>query len=242
MIDPKKKIDELIDRIKKGDIAPEKAWDEIKKSKDEYVALLTTYYPHIKDAEQSWHTFIGNRFQELIYSILRSYINRIKTKDSTFQSLEVLKESEIKKNEVIFRKLAVRYGDYLLLPDTDLAIVDYYFEEPWKSRILALISCKTSLRERIAQACYWKLKLLSSDVTKHIKVFLASTDNDEDFIINPGKRRESYYGKSRNRIISEYELDGVYILKEDFKDEWENTKVKRYERIFDDLIEIFEKK
>lgn len=240
MSDPKRKVDAVIDRIEKGEIAPDKAWNKIRNMKDEYVALLTKYYPHIKNAEQSWHTYIGNKFQQLMYTILKGYVEKLKLKDSDFQSLLVLKENEIKKNDILSRKLAVRYGDFLLLPDTDLAIVEYSFEDSWKSKILAIVSCKTSLRERIAQACYWKLKLLSSDATKHIKVFLASTDNDADFVIDD-KRRESFQGKSRNRIISEYELDGVYLLREDFRDEWENNKVKSYVHVFEDLLQIFKK-
>lgn len=72
-----------------------------------------------------------------------------------------------------------------------------------------------------------------------VRVFLATTDNDEDFVIGEKKRRESFDGKSRNRIIAEHELDGVYILRDDFEEGWESGKVKRYERIFDDLTEIF---
>lgn len=241
MSDPKQKVVRVIDRIERGEIAPEKAWDEIRNLKDEYVELLTRYHPRIKNAEQSWHTFIGNKFQQLIYSILKGYVDKLKLRNSVFQTLLVLKEGEIEKNDILSRKLAIRYGDCLLLPDTDLAIVDYSLEDPWKSKMLAIVSCKTSLRERIAQACYWKLKLLSSDTTKHIKVFLASTDNDKDFVID-NNRRESFQGKSRNRIISEYELDGVYILREDFKEEWESPKVKRCEHIFNDLVQIFKKR
>lgn len=122
-----------------------------------------------------------------------------------------------------------------------MVIVDFNFKHEWESEIVAIVSCKTSLRERIAQACYWKLKLLSSDVTKRIKVFLASTDNDKDFAIDLTNRKR-IKGKTRNRIIAEYELDGVYILRDDFKEEWESNKVKRYERIFDDLLEMFKKK
>lgn len=152
--------------------------------------------------------------------------------------MNIFTENEVKSNDIILRKLAVKYGEYLLLPDTDMVIVDYDFADPWKSEVLAIVSCKTSLRERIAQACYWKLKLLSSDVTKNTHVFLATTDNDEDFFI---RNKVNYGGKSRNRIIAEYELDGIYILREDFKKEWESSKVKRYERIFDDLVKIFKK-
>lgn len=72
-------------------------------------------------------------------------------------------------------------------------------------------------------------------------MFLASTDNDRDFVVD-NSRRESLQGKSRNRIISEYELDGIYILREDFRDEWESEKVKRYERIFSDIVQIFKTK
>jgi hypothetical protein len=33
-------------------------------------------------------------------------------------------------------------------------------------------------------------------------------------------------------------VDGVYILRGDFKHEWESKKVKQYEQIFDDLVQI----
>lgn len=228
MVDVKQRVEKLISEIEKGNVDPKEAWNKIKELKEDYVHQYS---------EQSWHVYIGNKFQNVIYSILKGYFNRLKSQNPEFKSLNVLTQSEIEGNEIIQRKLAVKYGKYLLLPDADTAIVDYNFTEPWKSIILAIISCKTSLRERIAQACYWKLKLLSSDVTKNVRVFLATTDNDEDFFLRNSKR--AYDGKHRNRVIAEYELDGVYILREDFKKEWESDKVKRYERIFADLIEIF---
>jgi len=229
-------INNIIRKISKGDIAPDKAWSTIRSLKDKYIETCEKLHPK-KNAEQSWHVFIGNSFQNLVYAILKGYFLNLKAQNKTFQNIEVLKESEINKNDIIVRKLAVRYGEYLLLPDTDMAIVNKN-EDLWKSDILAIVSCKTSLRERIAQACYWKLKLLSSDTTKSVKVFLATTDNDNDFVIQDN-RNESFNGKSRNRIIAEYELDGVYILREDFIEAWESPKVKRYERIFGDLQKIF---
>ncbi len=127
-----------------------------------------------------------------------------------------------------------------MLPDVDSAIAWLDLKEPWNSEVLAIVSCKTSLRERIAQACYWKLKLLSSDITRSIQVFLATTDNDDDFIIREGRGR--FEGKHRNRVIAEYELDGVYILRENFDLNWESKKVKKFERLFDDLVGILGKK
>jgi len=229
MSDAKETVDGLISKIEKGEIDPKEAWNKIKALKGLYVKQYS---------EQSWHVYIGNKFQQVVYSILKGYFHRLKAQKPEFSRLDIFTETEVKKNDIITRKLAVRYGEYLLLPDTDMAIVDYDFVEPWKSEVLAIVSCKTSLRERIAQACYWKLKLLSSDTTKKTHVFLATTDNDEDFFI---RDKTNYAGKSRNRIIAEYELDGVYILRDDFKPEWESSRVKRYDRIFEDIVKIFQR-
>lgn len=227
MIDPKLAIKTLISNIEDGTIPADKAWGQIKKLKEEYVAQLN---------QQSWNSFIGHRFQGVIHSILKGYVKKLKDENREFNGLQILTQGEAERNEIIMRKLAVKYGDFLLLPDVDSVIVWMDFVHPWESEILAIISCKTSLRERIAQSCYWKLKLVSSDVQKGIRVFLATADHDNDFNLKDDVER--YEGKSRDRVISEYELDGVYILKEDFRTAWESTKVKRFECIFDDITEI----
>lgn len=231
MSDVKQTIESLILGIKKGEMDLQEAWERVKKLKKLYVEQYS---------QQSWNTFIGNKFQQAIFSNLEGYFNRLKIRNSRFKGISVFTESQIKGNDIISRKLAVRYGEeHFLLPDTDMAIIDYDFTEPWKSKILAIVSCKTSLRERIAQACYWKLKLLASETTKNTNVFLATTDNDQDFSIISKKDR--YAGKHRNRVIAEYELDGVYVLRRDFKKKWENDKVKQYGKIFSDIVQTFKK-
>jgi len=227
MTDAKQTILNLLSDIENGTTPPDQVWGQIKKLKERYVEQL---------GQQSWNSFIGHRFQSIIHTILKAYIEKLKARNQDFSGLEVLTEGEASHNEVIMRKLAIRYGDFLLLPDVDSAIVWIDPVKEWESKVLAIISCKTSLRERIAQACYWKLKLVSSDVQKGIRVFLATADNDDDFNIGDNKKR--FNGRSRDRIISEHELDGIYILKEDFRTDWESTKVKRFERIFDDIVEM----
>jgi hypothetical protein len=227
MTDTKQAIITLISQIEDGTIPPEKAWGQIKRLKKEYVAEYN---------QSSWNSFIGHRFEGLVHSILKVYAQKNKDIKDEFGGLEVLTAGEAKSNEIILRKLAVKYGEFLLLPDVDSVIVWMDVVHPWESKILAIVSCKTSLRERIAQACYWKLKLLSSDVQKGINVFLATADNDDDFSIKEEKGR--YDGKSRNRIISEYELDGIYILREDFRKDWESIKVKQFDKIFNDITQL----
>jgi type II restriction enzyme len=230
MTDPKKDIEAIIVKIKDGEIPPEKAWAQIRKMQPKYLEIYN---------QQSWNSYIGNKFQEIIHAIIKSYLSGLKQKDSELQGFEILTASEVKGYQVIMRKLVVQYGDFFLLPDVDSVIVWFDKKNEWQSKIIAIASCKTSLRERIAQACYWKLKLVSSDIQKHIKVFLATADHDGDFSI--GNSGERFDGKSRDRVIAEYELDGIYIIRENFVQEWESEKVKKFERIFTDLIELFHK-
>lgn len=228
MENPKQEIEALIKNIKDGKVPSHKTWETIMSLKDDYVEQL---------GEQSWHSYIGNKFQGVIFAVLKGYVKRLKVEERSFEGLEILTESAAKRDEVISRKLVVKYDqDFYPFPDVDLVLVWFDFEDRWKSEVLAIVSCKTSLRERVAQSCYWKLKLLSSDVTKSVRVLLATRDNDNDFPIRQGRGR--YNGMHRNRVISEYELDGVYIWREDFKAEWESDKVKRFERLFDDIVQI----
>lgn len=224
----KERMDSLIARVQEGEMRVDRGWDEIGKLKDEYVRQL---------GQQSWNSYAGHRFQGLIHNLLKNYLAKLKSRSQEFEGLEILAESQIRRDSKVRKKLSVQFGDFLLLPDVDSALVWFDDKHSWNSEIIAVISCKTSLRERIAQSCYWKLKLLSSDDTRDIRVLLATTDNDDDFAIKKGGRRR-YQGLHRNRVIAEHELDGVYILKGDFRADWESDKVKRFERIFDDMLRL----
>lgn len=227
MIDVKKTIEEIIAEAQREKTSPYKVWDSIKRLKEEYVYQYS---------EQSWHTYIGNKFQNVVYALIKGSIKTTKENDDKFSGLDILTESEVKKNSIIKRKLSIEYGNFLLLPDIDSTIVWIDDKQPWESTILAIISCKTSLRERIAQPCYWKLKLRSSNITRNIKLFLATTDNDDDFAIMQSSQR--FEGMTRNRVIGEYELNGIYILRADFSDNWESKIVKKFDSIYSDIIEI----
>ena len=227
----KAKVNEIEEKLGRGEITVAEALDLINKLKDEYVQNIRKERPKVKDPEQSWHAFIGREFQKLVFNAFKGYVKQLQEKHPELRNVRVLSESEVKRKARVRRKLAVKYGNRLLLPDADIVIVTCnHNREPEK--VLAIISCKTSLRERIAQACYWKLKLSQSESTKHIKVYLATRDNDGDFNIRKNGK------SSRNRIIAEHELDGIYIIKDDFKDEWESNKVKKYGKIPEDLIKL----
>jgi type II restriction enzyme len=85
------------------------------------------------------------------------------------------------------------------LPDVDLVIID-----PVNCSVIAAVSVKVTLRERIAQTGYWKLKLLKSPTTKDIQMYFVTLDEDGILTTqsNPAKK---------GRAIVEEDTDGSYI-------------------------------
>ncbi|GAA8337156.1 hypothetical protein KH0074_06340 [Helicobacter pylori] len=90
------------------------------------------------------------------------------------------------------RALLVHFGDYSVLLDIIL-----YQTNKDNIKILAVLSVKNSFRERFTETPYWKLKLLQSPVTSHIKVFMITPDNDDEI---------SFKDKPKKvRIVMEHE-------------------------------------
>jgi type II restriction enzyme len=106
------------------------------------------------------------------------------------------------------------------LPDVDIIIYD-----PSDSEVLAVLSVKVTLRERIAQTGYWKLKLGSAPVTRGVKVFFITPDEDQTLL----RRKPTKKG----RAIVEVDTDGSYVMSE-YKIE-ENERVKTFDKFIADL-------
>jgi type II restriction enzyme len=127
------------------------------------------------------------------------------------------------------RNLLVDYGQYgMHLPDVDLVIID-----PVNGSVIAAVSVKVTLRERIAQTGYWKLKLLKSPTTKDIKMYFVTLDEDGTLTTqsNPAKK---------GRAIVEEDTDGSYILSEAMIKESE--RVKMFDKFISDLKLIYEER
>jgi len=187
------------------------------KKAQKLIAEGKTPYP-----EQSWKGFKGKNFEKLILYIIHTELTTDRVKCIPGASLGRKKLSE--ELSKVHRNLIVRYGKYCLLPDADLVIYD-----PSTCKVIGIISCKITLRERIAQTAYWKLKLASDPATMHIKGWFVTTDEDGDLV--KGLDEPSKRGAVRNRIIVEYELDRAYTLRE----ATESDKVKPFPKLIDDL-------
>ena len=172
------------------------------------------------DHEQSWRAFKGKNLEKLIQFIITDEVEEIGLKVVNGNKLERSKKLN-KELSQIKRNLAINYGEFgLHLPDVDIVIYN-----PLSLKVLAVISSKVSLRERIAQTGYWKFKFIQDEVTKHIKVYFITPDED-------GTLTKKIPAK-KGRAIVETDLDGSYVLTEE--DIEESNKVKLFEHFIDDL-------
>lgn len=181
------------------------------------------------DHEQSWRAFKGKNLEKLIEYIIKANVESLGLKIINGNILERTegKNLAIDLNK-IKRNLLVDFGEYgYHLPDVDLVIYD-----PKLFKIISVLSSKVTLRERVAQTGYWKLKLLADPLTKHIKVYFITLDEDGTLISKkPAKK---------GRAIVETDTDGCYILSETSIEESE--KVKTFEHFISDLKKLQEAK
>lgn len=172
------------------------------------------------DHEQSWRAFKGKNLEKLIVYILEREIREL--------GLELVQGHNLERNsklphtlDKVKRNLVIDYGTHgMHLPDVDIIVFD-----PTDSYVLAVLSVKVTLRERIAQTGYWKLKLSSGAVTKNIKVYFVTPDEDGTLVTRtPAKK---------GRAIVEVDTDGSYVMSEGSIDESE--RVKTFDKLIADL-------
>lgn len=175
-----------------------------------------------KDKGQSWRSFIGHNFERLLQYIITDPIEAIGFKLVNGKKLESVRLPEYL--GAIKRNVTINYGESEEhLPDADIVIYN-----PENSHVIAIISSKTSLAERVAQTGYWKLKLLESKNTAHIKVYLITHDR--------GKILTKLNPSTKSRVIAEVELDGTYVLTAEELEE--SDKVKLFEHFIEDLKQV----
>ena len=174
------------------------------------------------DYEQSWKPFKGHNLEKLIVYIIRDEIESLGLKLVDGNKLEKTKSENLSKElSMVKRNLLVDYGEFgSHLPDADIIAYD-----PETFRVIAVISSKVTLRERIAQTGYWKIKLSKDKATEHIRVYFITLDEDEDLIIKtPAKK---------GRAIVEVDTDGSYVMSETQVEE--SPRVKMFDKFIDDL-------
>ncbi|GAA8842864.1 BsaWI family type II restriction enzyme [Helicobacter pylori] len=168
-------------------------------------------------ARQGFVSAIGRVLEKIIELLLKDFCikNNVKmTNDKILRAKRINDELDRVK-----RALLVHFGDYSVLPDIVL-----YQASKDNVKILAILSVKNSFRERFTETPYWKLKLLQSPITSHIKVFMITPDNDDEISFKDRPKKA--------RIVMEHELDGLYLAKSHFD---QSSKIKGIENLLEDL-------
>jgi len=181
-----------------------------------------TYQQAVNKARQGWVATVGRALERVIEIMIEKFCEENKISITYDRKLRSKKLSE--ELEKVKRNLLINFGEFCFLPDGDIIL---YRTQNNKTTVLAIISVKGSFRERYTETPYWKLKLSENPITKNIKVFMVTPDNDDEI---------SFKAKPQKaRIVMEYDLDGIYLAKKDF-DESEN--IKSIEKLIEDLEEL----
>lgn len=174
---------------------------------------------------QSWNSVKGQLFERFAHYVILSMIRESSTKNLKLAYGNKTGEEDSDTSSIAEQKTArnsikVDFGDQgKWSPDADLIVYSNYDD----IRVEAIISCKTSLRERIAQTAFWRYKLASLENTSHIENFLITLDSDGVFFDNK---------PSKSRAIALNELDAIFVLKPGFD---EHPKLKSFDQFTEEL-------
>lgn len=174
------------------------------------------------DHEQSWKGFKGNALEGLILYIINDEITSMGLKIVKGKKFERTKPENLSTElKHVKKNLSIDFGKFgFHTPDVDLVIYD-----PKTYKVIAVLSSKVTLRERITQTAYWNLKMKNYELTNNIKVYFITPDEDGTLTIaNPAKK---------GRVIVEVDTDGGYVLSE--KEIEQSDKVKTFDKFIDDL-------
>ena len=182
-----------------------------------------------QDHEQSWRAFKGKNLEKLILYIIKDEVEKLELKAVEGNTLELTNGKNLSEElNRVKRNLLIDYGEFgSYLPDVDIIIYD-----PKNYEIIAVISSKVTLRKRIAQTGYWKIKLSQDKVTKNIKVFFVTPDEDKTLTTKEPMKK--------GRAIVEIDTDGSYIMNEEEVEE--SDKVKKFDKFIIDLTSLINAK
>jgi len=177
------------------------------------------------DHEQSWRAFKGKNLEKLITYVIKDEIESLGLKLVGGNTLERTRSENLSRELSMVKKhLSVDYGEFgPHLPDVDIIVY-----EPETSKVIAVISSKVTLRERIAQTGYWKIKMSRDKAMEHIKAFFITPDEDRTL--------EKMTPAKKGRAIVEVDTDGGYVMSETKVEE--STRVKMFDKFIDDLKEL----
>jgi len=138
-----------------------------------------------RSLDQAWKNCKGQLYEKAVYKALEEIIKSDEDLNNKF--LVIRNPKEVHKKQIAIHNWSEIY------PDADILIV-----ERASNRVKVVISCKTSLRERLTETAFWKRELEFSNI-RDVKIIFITTNKDNEL------------EKEQNRYIVHHVLDGVVI-------------------------------
>lgn len=172
---------------------------------------------------EDWLNIVAKSLSKIFEILITDFCQRNNLKILNNRELTTFKivDPEL---ELVYRSLIVKFGTYSVLPDSDMIIYQMIDKMP---KIIAILFIKNSVKEKYTIAPYWKLKLLQSNITKNIKVFMITSDRNNELSFKTNIHK--------SRIVMAQELDGIYIAKSTLDT---NKKIKGLKNLLQDLEKL----
>jgi len=184
--------------------------------------LIDKFYSNPRSRDQAWKTCKGSLYEYAVFKCIQQVIikNKLESKLQVLMGENVLIEY---KDQIVIRN----WSD--IFPDVDIVVI-----EKESNLVKTIISCKTSLRERLTETAFWKRELERMENRKDTKLIFITTDKDRElridtnryillhvidctFITDPEKYKElieTYRKKYGNREDFDYLLSRVKFIEE----------------------------
>jgi len=120
-----------------------------------------------RGADQRWRSCKGALYE---YAVCRALDEILSSNPLLSQKIDIIHGSKLTSNSTLRNQLTIRNWSEIL-PDVDFVIVNKVYE-----KVVAVLSCKTSLRERMTETAFWSRELKP----KGIEVIFITTDKDEE--------------------------------------------------------------
>ena len=184
---------------------PKQAWAQLKR---EYTAQFSS-----GDAAQSWKSASGNAFEEIVWQEFSAQCQGLK-------NLQIAKWHAIPDSlkEPLSERLWVRGEIQSVTAESNVDFVAYESDpNDAPRRIIAVYSCKVSLRERFQQDLFWAERLRG----RGIRFCFITLDNDG--VLTEAAAEGKLTSKQASMSVAMY--DRIYLF-------CNESEIKHYTRIF----------
>lgn len=137
---------------------------------------LQEFYDNPRSRDQAWKTCKGSLYEYAVFKSIQQAVIKDEGLNRRFTVMEGDKASDRHRSQVTIRNWSE------IFPDVDILIV-----EKDGNSVKAIMSCKTSLRERLTETAFWKRELEKSESTKDIRLVFITTDKDNELRIDTNR-------------------------------------------------------